>query len=70
MKLLRYESGEGVALGVLQPGSEGRIVPLAPLSGEFPTMLSIINGGSAALDRIRALAMLGDGAFDLAKARR
>lgn len=69
MKLLRFETGEGAAIGVLQPGNEGRIIPLAPLSNDFPTMLSIINGGSAALDQIRALAMQGDGAFDLADAK-
>ncbi len=66
MKLLRYVSDEGAALGVLQTGREDRVVPLAPVSGEFPTMRSIIEGGSAALERIGALAELGEGAFDLA----
>ncbi|WP_310533729.1 fumarylacetoacetate hydrolase family protein [Novosphingobium sp.] len=66
MKLLRYVSDEGAALGVLQTGREDRVVPLAPVSGEFPTMRSIIEGGSTALERIGALAEQGEGAFDLA----
>jgi 2-keto-4-pentenoate hydratase/2-oxohepta-3-ene-1,7-dioic acid hydratase in catechol pathway len=69
MKLLRFESGEGAALGVLQIGREDRIVPLAELAADYPTMLSIIKGGSAALDRIKALAERGDGAFELAEAK-
>lgn len=69
MKLLRYVSDEGDALGVLQVGREDQIVPLASLSDEFPTMLSIIKGGSAALDQIRSLAEQGNGAFDLADAQ-
>ena len=69
MKLLRYETGEGVKLGVLQSGREDRIVPLAPLSAEFPTMLSIIEGGEPALEQVRQVAAQGDGAFDLADVR-
>jgi 2-keto-4-pentenoate hydratase/2-oxohepta-3-ene-1,7-dioic acid hydratase in catechol pathway len=69
MKLLRFESGEGAALGVLQIGREDRIVPLAELAADYPTMLSIIKGGSAALDRIKSLAERGDGAFDLTDAK-
>jgi 2-keto-4-pentenoate hydratase/2-oxohepta-3-ene-1,7-dioic acid hydratase in catechol pathway len=69
MKLLRFKSGGNVALGVLQIGHEDRIVPLAPLSDEYPTMLSIIKGGSAALERIKAIAEHGDSAFDLADVR-
>ena len=69
MKLLRYE-GDGTAkLGVLQSGREDRIVPLASLSAEFPTMLSIIEGGEPALEQLRQVAAQGDGAFDLADAR-
>ena len=44
-------------------------MPLAPLSAEFPTMLSIIEGGEPALERIRQVAAQGEGAFDLADAR-
>jgi 2-keto-4-pentenoate hydratase/2-oxohepta-3-ene-1,7-dioic acid hydratase in catechol pathway len=69
MKLLRYVSGEGAALGVLQTGHQDRIVPLAPLGAEYPTMLSIIIGGSAALEKIKALAGQGQGAFDLSTAK-
>ena len=69
MKLLRYEAGEGAKLGVLQSGREDRIVPLAPLAAEFPTMLSIIEGGEPALERVRQAATQGAGAFDLADAR-
>ena len=69
MKLLRYEAGEGAKLGVLQSGREDRIVPLAPLAAEFPTMLSIIEGGEAALERIRQVAAQGEGAFDLVDVR-
>lgn len=69
MKLLRYDAGEGAKLGVLQPGHEDRIVPLAPLESEFPTMLSIIEGGKGALERIKSLADKGEGHFDLASVR-
>jgi 2-keto-4-pentenoate hydratase/2-oxohepta-3-ene-1,7-dioic acid hydratase in catechol pathway len=69
MKLLRFETREGAALGVLQLGREDRVVPLAELAADYPTMLSIIKGGSAALDRIKALAERGDGAFDLTDAK-
>ena len=69
MKLLRYDAGEGAKLGVLQPGHEDKIVPLAPLFSEFPTMLSIIEGGDAALERIKVLAKQREGAFDLADAK-
>ena len=69
MKLLRYDAGEGAKLGVLQPGHGDKIVPLAPLLSEFPSMLSIIEGGEAALERIKALADQGEGAFDLADAK-
>ncbi|HVR90600.1 MAG TPA: fumarylacetoacetate hydrolase family protein [Novosphingobium sp.] len=69
MKLLRYEVGGRAKLGVLQTGREDRIVPLAPLSSDYPTMLSIIEGGEAALERVRQLAAQGAGAFDLADVR-
>ena len=69
MKLLRYEGNGTAKLGVLQSGREDRIVPLAPLSAEFPTMLSIIEGGEPALERIRQVVALGEGAFDLADVR-
>lgn len=52
MKLLRYEVDGRAALGVLS--GEG-IVSLDPIADQFPTMLSLIAGGDAALDRVRAL---------------
>ena len=69
MKLVRYSAGEGPQLGVLQNGRTDRIVPLAPLSAEYPTMLSVIAGGPAALERIRGAAESAEGALDLADVR-
>jgi len=69
MKLVRYSAGEGPQLGVLQSGRTDRIVPLAPLSAEYPTMLSVIAGGPAALERIRGAAESAEGALDLADVR-
>ena len=51
MKLLRYAQGDDARLGVLEGD---RIVSLAPLSADFPTMLSIVAAGDAALTRIAA----------------
>ena len=49
MKLLRYETDGKTHLGALK---DDGIVALDPLG--FPTMLSIVEGGKAALDRVRA----------------
>ena len=49
MKLLRFESDGRVRLGVLN--GDG-IIPLDGLSDRYPTMLSIISGGRAALDEV------------------
>ena len=65
MKLLRYSHGGAARLGVAQGAADDRIVPLESLSGDYPTMLSIIEGGDAALARVRAIAEAGDGAFEL-----
>lgn len=65
MKLLRYALGEDVRLGVIQSGHDDRVVPLTPIATEYPTMLSIIEGGETALSRVRALADAGDDAIDL-----
>lgn len=51
MKLLRFENGEGPRLGVLD---EHGIAPLDALASEYPTMLSIVADGNAALDKVRA----------------
>lgn len=69
MKLLRYDESGSASLGVLQSGHEDRIVPLAPLSLEYPTMLSIIEGGEVALERVRQVAAKADGVFNLADVR-
>lgn len=69
MKLLRYQTPNGPKLGVLQTDREDRVVPLDRLSETYPTMQSVIEGGSAALDAIRSLAANGDGAFDLDDAK-
>ena len=50
MKLLRYGDPAKPSLGVLQ---DDRIVSLAPLAGRYPTMLSIVAGGEAALAAVR-----------------
>ena len=51
MKLIRYIEDEMTHLGAVK---DERIVALDPLG--FPTMLSIIEGGNEALDRVRAFA--------------
>jgi len=69
MKLLRYELDGQAGLGVVQSGHEDRFVPLTALAGRYPTMLSVIEGGAAALDAVRALADQGDGAIAIADVR-
>lgn len=66
MKLLRYAADSGTGLGVLQTGREDKVVPLASLAHDFPSMLSIIEGGETALSKVRELAGTGAGAIDLA----
>lgn len=46
MKLLRFEAGTGPRLGVL---IDNAIAPLDAIAGQYPTVLSIIEGGSEAL---------------------
>lgn len=50
MKLLRFEDAGAVRLGVLV---DDGIAPLDALSGTYPTMLSIVKGGDAALAAVR-----------------
>jgi 2-keto-4-pentenoate hydratase/2-oxohepta-3-ene-1,7-dioic acid hydratase in catechol pathway len=52
MRLLRFENGGAPRLGVLQ---DHRIVALDALADSYPTMLSVVAGGDAALADIRAL---------------
>ena len=51
MKLVRYRTADGAALGVVK--DEG-IVPLAALGVDAATMLALIDAGPDALDTIRA----------------
>ncbi len=52
MKLLRYDDGGVPKLGVLR---EAGIVDLDPLRSRYPTMMSVVEGGAAALEAIEAL---------------
>ena len=66
MKLLRFNDSGKARLGVVQ-GDE--IIPLDALAGEYPTMLAIIGGGDAALDRVREIAAKASGGVPLASAK-
>ncbi|PJG46546.1 5-carboxymethyl-2-hydroxymuconate isomerase [Sphingobium sp. LB126] len=66
MRLLRYESAGRVGLGVLK---EGAILPLTALRDHFPTMLAIIEGGQAALDRVAAFVAQSDETIPLGEVR-
>ena len=50
MRLLRFETDGRARIGVLR---DDRIVPLPPLQKELPTVLSIIEGGPSALQRVK-----------------
>lgn len=50
MRLLRYDDAGRPRLGVL---SGDGVVSLDAIAGRYPTMLSIIEGGAAALDAVR-----------------
>ena len=50
MKFLRFQDGSKVCLGALEGET---IIALDPISQDYPTMLSIIAGGEAALARVR-----------------
>ena len=66
MKLLRYDRSGTPELGVLR---NDQVISLAPLAGDYPTMLSLIAGGEAALDRVRVLVGEADGGVPLAQVR-
>jgi 2-keto-4-pentenoate hydratase/2-oxohepta-3-ene-1,7-dioic acid hydratase in catechol pathway len=66
MKLLRFDDGGTARLGVVKGD---KIVPLGTLSDEYPTMLSVIQGGAHALGKIRSVAEDEDAALPLADAR-
>ncbi|WP_206244031.1 fumarylacetoacetate hydrolase family protein [Novosphingobium terrae] len=56
MKLLRYEQAGAIHLGVLK---EDKIIPLDGLAGDYPSMLSIVSGGDAALAAVRKVLEAG-----------
>jgi 2-keto-4-pentenoate hydratase/2-oxohepta-3-ene-1,7-dioic acid hydratase in catechol pathway len=56
MKLLRFDNGGAPRLGVLEGDA---IAPLDSLGGAFPTMLSIVAGGDAALEKVKAAVSAG-----------
>lgn len=66
MKLVRYESSGRTSLGVLDGDA---IVPLHALEARYPTMISIIEGGEAALEEVRAFAAKGEAKVPVAFAR-
>ena len=66
MKLLRFDDGGKAHLGVVE-GEE--IVSLDALADEYPTMLSIIEGGAKALVRIREVLAAATGGTPLASAK-
>jgi 2-keto-4-pentenoate hydratase/2-oxohepta-3-ene-1,7-dioic acid hydratase in catechol pathway len=63
LKLLRFDDGGRVRLGVL---NGDRITPLDDLRGLYPTMLSVIGAGQTALDAIDAEAGKGAPTLSLA----
>ncbi len=59
MKLLRYDENGRPRLGILEGDT---VLSLASLESDYPTMLSIVAGGEAALERVRnALSDAGQG---------
>lgn len=66
MKLLRFEDAGAVRLGVLV---DDGIAPLDALSGSYPTMLSIVKGGDAALAAVRHAASQSTQRLDLNSVR-
>ena len=50
MKILRYERGGEIGVGVLEGEA---VVPLSGVRGAYPTVTSIAAGGAGALDRVR-----------------
>lgn len=62
MKLLRFQRGGAPRLGVFDGDA---IAPLDSLGGEFPTMLSIVGAGDAALAKIMAVVAAGGERIEL-----
>ncbi len=66
MKLLRFDNAGAPALGVL---SGDDIVPLSALSGQYPTMMSIVAAGDEALAAIASYVATAPRKIPLAGAR-
>ena len=66
MKLLRFQDGSKVCLGVLDGAS---IIDLSPIALDYPTMLSIIAGGDGALARVREVVAMREHTVPLAGVR-
>ena len=66
MKLLRFDDDGKARLGVAQGE---KIIPLDALASEYPTMLSIIEGGAAALARISDVVAKATDGVPLASAK-
>lgn len=69
MKLLRYLTDTRPMLGVLRPGREDHVVPLAVIADVYPTMQSIIEGGAKALERVKEVAERAEGEFELSSVK-
>lgn len=66
MKLARYTQDGHIGLGVVDGDA---VVPLDSIAGEYPTMLSIIAGGDAALAKVRSVADAGTGKIALSSVK-
>jgi 2-keto-4-pentenoate hydratase/2-oxohepta-3-ene-1,7-dioic acid hydratase in catechol pathway len=66
MKLLRFQDGSKVCLGALEGET---IIALDSISQDYPTMLSIIAGGEAALARVREVVARRERAVPLVDVR-
>lgn len=66
MKLARYTQDGHIGLGVVDGDA---VVPLDSIAGEYPTMLSIIAGGDAALAKVRSVADAGAGKIALSSVK-
>jgi 2-keto-4-pentenoate hydratase/2-oxohepta-3-ene-1,7-dioic acid hydratase in catechol pathway len=66
MKLVRFAGVNRARLGIIV---DGAIAPLDSLVATYPTMLSIITGGEAALAQVREVAAQGVGQVDLASVK-
>jgi 2-keto-4-pentenoate hydratase/2-oxohepta-3-ene-1,7-dioic acid hydratase in catechol pathway len=66
LKLLRYDNAGTPTLGVIR---DDQIVSLAPIIAQYPTMLSIIEGGGEALETVREFVSTASESVPLTSAR-